>query len=166
MENPYNIVGSLSSRVGSIANGPSNLDKPLSCHDTQDNGIFENDSIEPGGQSDGESADPPLPEDDGEKPFDDSGSDPSLSEGDVDDTSTDQQEDKDFDDESFEFDFGDGHRDRPRDGKYVPGKRPLVDFFIKLLELFRLTAESKFIASRPRYRTSQYSPNTSDNYKR
>ncbi|XP_065215265.1 uncharacterized protein LOC135841957 isoform X2 [Planococcus citri] len=49
-----------------------------------------------------------------------------------------------------------------RGGNYVPGRRPIVDFFIKLIEMFQLTSESKFITSRPRYGNGQlqYVPNT------
>lgn len=49
-----------------------------------------------------------------------------------------------------------------RGAYYVPGRRPLVDFLIKLVESFQLTSTSKFITSRPRYENSrlQYLPNT------
>ena len=42
-----------------------------------------------------------------------------------------------------------------RGGYYVPGKRPFVDFLIKLVERFQLTANSKFITSRARYGNGQ-----------
>lgn len=40
-------------------------------------------------------------------------------------------------------------------GGYTPGRRPFVDFFIKLIEEFQLTANAKFITSRPRYGNGQ-----------
>lgn len=53
-------------------------------------------------------------------------------------------------------------RKKYRRGYYVPGRRPMVDFLIKIMETFQLTASSKFITSRPRYENSQlqFVPNT------
>lgn len=52
----------------------------------------------------------------------------------------------------------------PKRNYYVPGKRPITDFLIKLLGWFQVTSDSKFITSRPRYKTFQYLLKTKNEY--